>query len=400
MPYPCRFAIALLPLLLFAAEPIRIDGSSTVHPISVAAAASFAAMRPEIKVDVAFSGTTSGFRLLTAGEVPISGASRPIKKEELATAEARGIQLIELPIAYDGLSVCVSRANTAITDLTVPELKQLWKSGSAIQRWSQLRSGWPDQPLHLFGAGKDSGTFDFFTEVVIGKEGAARTDQATESEDDDVLVEGLISNPNALGYFGFAYYQANKTMLRAIAIAPENGTAVEPSHESIVDGSYQPLSRPLFWYVNRAALEREEIRAFLTHVLDRSDVLAAGVGYVPLSKRGQDLTRARFDARSTGSVFCGRKGKIDVAAVLDGATAPAPASATPASTAAPLPLAAREQFARAVDDLRDHCLGLSQRALSDSTALGDLERQLKVVQAQLEALVREHGAARLLGSDR
>ncbi|MFN0058106.1 MAG: PstS family phosphate ABC transporter substrate-binding protein [Planctomycetota bacterium] len=288
---------------------INIDGSSTLFPISEAVAEEFSKLHPGVRVAVGLSGTGGGFKKFTIGEIDISDASRPIKEGEAKTAKERGIEFVELPVAFDGLSIVVNPKNTFASDITLAELKKLWEPGSKVMKWSDLRAGWPSAPIKLFGPGTASGTFDYFTEVINGKTGASRGDY-TQSEDDNVLVKGVEGELNALGYFGFAYYQENQAKLKALAVG-EGAAAVLPSVKTINDGTYSPLSRPLFIYVSTAALKRPEVREFTKFYLTHAANLAKEVGYVPLPDKVYALAMERLTKDVAGSAYLGRdtKGK-------------------------------------------------------------------------------------------
>jgi len=259
---------------------IEIDGSSTVFPITEAVAEEFGKIYPDVRVNVGISGTGGGFKRFTVGETDISNASRPIKDEEAAAAVENKVEYIEMPIAVDGLSVMVNPENTWCESMTVEELKLLWEPESTIKRWNQIRPEWPDEPINLYGPGTDSGTFDYFTAEIVGEEGASRAD-FTASEDDNILVQGIAGDPNALGYFGFAYYVENTDKLKLVAIDGGSGPVL-PSVETINDGTYAPLSRPLFIYVSVAALERPEVMEFVKFYMTEGPKLVEEVGYVLL----------------------------------------------------------------------------------------------------------------------
>lgn len=260
---------------------IRIDGSSTVYPISQAVAEEFMDEYPEVNVTVGFSGTGGGFKKSTAGEIDISNASRPIKEEELAIAEQNGIEFIELQVAIDGLSVVVNPANDFVDYLTVEELKKIWEPNSTVKYWSDVRPEWPQEEIKLYGPGPDSGTFDYFTEAVVGESGASRADY-TASEDDNVLVTGVAGDKYSLGYFGYAYYEANKDKIKAVPIDGGNGP-VEPTVENINQGAYTPLSRPVYIYVNKEYYDtRPELQTFVQYYMDIVNDIAQEVGFVPL----------------------------------------------------------------------------------------------------------------------
>ncbi len=295
-----------------AQKLVQIDGSSTVYPITEAVAEEFQKTQKDIKVTVGISGTGGGFKRFVRGEIDINNASRPVKSSELEACQQNGIEFIELPIAFDALAVVVNPKNTWVDYLTVEELKRIWEpeaQGKQI-RWSDIRPGWPDKPITLFGPGVDSGTFDYFTEAIIGEAGKSRGDYVA-SEDDNVLVQGVSQDEYALGYFGLAYYLENKDILRAVPIDNGNGP-VAPTPENVENGTYQPLSRPLFIYVNRKSADREEVEKFVTFYLENAADLVKEVGYVPLPKRAYELALERFKKRVTGSVFGGHGATVGV----------------------------------------------------------------------------------------
>lgn len=280
---------------------IAIDGSSTVYPITEAVAEEFQRTHRDVRVTVGISGTGGGFKKFTVGETDINDASRPIKPSEVDIARQSGIDYIELPVGFDGISVVVNPENTFVDALTVQELNRIWGAESTVHRWSDVRAGFPDEPITLYGPGTDSGTFDYFTEVINGRSGACRAD-FTASEDDNVLVQGVEGDRNALAFFGFAYYVENKERLKLVPIDPGDGP-VAPSDATIHDGTYRPLSRPVFIYVSAAAAQRPEVQAFVRFYLENATDLVAEVGYVPLSDRIYELALERFEKGVTGSVF-------------------------------------------------------------------------------------------------
>ena len=261
---------------------ILIDGSSTVFPISQAVAEEFRVDRPEVQIPVGISGTGGGFKRFVEGDIDIADASRPIEESERAQAETNGVGFTEFVIAYDGLSIVINKANDFATCLTVDELKKIWEPGSSVDNWNEVRSEFPDKPLRLYGPDTDSGTFDYFTDAINGKEDASRADY-TASSDDNVLVQGVSGDQGAMGYFGFAYYTENSEILNVISVDGGDG-CVGPSVTSIKDGSYSPLSRPMFIYVNNYSLQRPEVRDFIEYYLNNAAELAEEVGYVGLSK--------------------------------------------------------------------------------------------------------------------
>jgi len=291
----------------YAAEKIiRIDGSSTVYPITEAVAEEFQAAQ-KIKVTVGESGTGGGFKKFCRGETDISYASRPISQKEMDACKEAGIQYIELPIAYDALTVVVNaRNNNFVKEISVDDLKKIWSPGSSVKNWNQVNSAYPNQPMALFGPGTASGTFDYFCEAINGQKGKHRSDY-TPSEDDNVLVQGVASNAGGMGYFGYAYYEANKDKLRALPIIAKAGSpAVMPSPEAVMNGTYQPLSRPLFIYVNAtAAAFRPEIKAFVNYYLENAPKLVKEVKYVPLPAEDYTAVKGHFKAMKPGTGFNG-----------------------------------------------------------------------------------------------
>ncbi len=284
---------------------IKIDGSSTVYPITEAVAEEFQ-KETKNRVTVGESGTGSGFKKFCRGEVDIVNASRPILKKEIDACKEAGIQYIELPIAYDALTIVVNAKNDWVKSLSVDELKKIWSSGSSVKKWNQVNPAYPDKPIALFGPGTASGTFDYFTEAINGKAKSSRSDY-TPSEDDNILVQGVSSNKNAMGYFGLAYYEENKDKLRAIPIvAKADAPAVPPSVETAKDGSYQPLSRPLFIYVNAtSATFKLEVKAFVNFYLKNAPALVKEVKYVPLPDEDYIAVAEHFKALKAGTGFNG-----------------------------------------------------------------------------------------------
>ncbi|HEY0672246.1 MAG TPA: PstS family phosphate ABC transporter substrate-binding protein [Longimicrobiales bacterium] len=277
---------------------ISVDGSSTVYPITEAMAEEFGLEQEgAVRVTVGLSGTGGGFKRFCAGETDISNASRTIKDSEKELCAQNNVTFVEIPVAYDGLSVIVNPQNNFAQCLTVDELKKVWAPGSTVRRWSDVRQGFPNTEMKLYGPGTNSGTFDYFTEEVNGEAGASRADY-TASEDDNVLVQGVEGDANSLGYFGFAYYKENAQRLKLVAVDGGSG-CVTPSEETIKNGTYKPLSRPLYIYVSNAALQRPEVKAFVQFYITHAPELVSQVGYVPLeatqyqeqsSKLGQSTT--------------------------------------------------------------------------------------------------------------
>lgn len=259
---------------------IRIDGSSTVFPITEAVAEEFIAENPDVKIPVGISGTGGGLEKFIAQETDISDASRPIKEKEAEAAKATGVEYIELKVAFDGLSILVNPQNTWVDYLTVEELNMIWNPDSTVKTWKDVRGEWPEEAIKLYAPGTDSGTFDYFTEEINGKTGAIRSD-FTGSEDDNVLVQGIAGDKNALGFFGYAYYEENQDKLKIVPIDSGKGP-VTPTFETIKDGTYSPLSRPLFIYVNKASLEKPEVKRFVEYYLEIAKDIVQEVGYVAL----------------------------------------------------------------------------------------------------------------------
>lgn len=291
----------------FAAEKmIKIDGSSTVYPITEAVAEEFQKAK-KIKVTVGESGTGGGFKKFCRGEIDIADASRPITQKEMDACKEAGIQYIELPIAFDALTVVVNSKNDWVKSLTVDELKKIWEPGSKVKNWKQVNSVYPDKALSLFGPGTASGTFDYFTEAINGKSKASRTDY-TPSEDDNVIVQGVSGNMAGMGYFGLAYYEENKDKLKAVPVAAKaGGPAVLPSVATVMDGTYQPLSRPIFIYVNAtSAAFKPEVKAFVNFYLEQAPTLVKEVQYVPLTTEDYAAVKDHFKALKPGTGFGGK----------------------------------------------------------------------------------------------
>lgn len=272
---------------------IQADGSSTVFPITEAVAEEFMAETGgDVRVTVALSGTGGGFKRFCTGETAISNASRPIEESEREVCAQNGVEVVELEIAWDGLAVLVNPANSFVQCLTVEELKRIWNAGSTVRTWQDVRPEWPAQDIKLYGPGTNSGTFDYFTEVINGEGGATRADY-TASEDDNVLVQGVAGDASALGYFGYAYLAENRGQLKAVAVDGGEG-CVMPTPETIESGAYAPLSRPLYIYVNRAELQRPEVEAFVDFYLANTAELSEAVGYIPLGPQRTQAAREAF----------------------------------------------------------------------------------------------------------
>ena len=291
-------------------QVITIDGSSTVFPVTEAVAEEFQKANRGMRVTVGISGTGGGFQKFCRDEIDIADASRPITPSESEVCGKAGVQFIEIPVAYDGLAVVVNPKNTWAASITVAELKKMWEPAAQgkVTRWSQIRADWPDREIHLFGPGVDSGTFDYFTEAINGKQDASRGDY-TSSEDDNVIVQGVGGDENALGYFGFAYYDENKDKLKLVPVDDgEEGNGkgpILPSVETVGNGTYRPLSRPIFIYPKVKALDRPEVKSFIDFYLSQGNALVQEVGYIPLKASEYELVRTRFTSGKTGSMYQG-----------------------------------------------------------------------------------------------
>ncbi|MFC4075754.1 PstS family phosphate ABC transporter substrate-binding protein [Salinithrix halophila] len=275
---------------------IKIDGSSTVYPISQAVAEEFMKKHPGVNVTVAQSGTGGGFEKWTKKETDLSDASRPIKDDEKKKAEKNGLEPVEIPVANDGITVVVNKENDFVKELSVEDLKKIWKPDSKVKTWKDVKPEWPDKPIKLYGPGTSSGTFGYFTEEVVGEEGKSRTNY-TQSEDDNTLVQGVAGDKYSLGYFGYAYYEENKDKLKAVKIDGGKG-AVAPTDKTIADGTYAPLSRPIFVYADKKSLnERKEIKEFMKFYLTTGKELVSEVGYIPLPedqyKKGLEMIEGK-----------------------------------------------------------------------------------------------------------
>jgi phosphate transport system substrate-binding protein len=291
-----------------ATATIKIDGSSTVYPITQAIAKDYQAdPKNQVQVAVNISGTSGGFEKFCNGEIDISNASRPILKAEMEACKKNGVTYMEFPIAFDALTVAVNPQNNWAKDITVAELKKIWEPSAQgkITRWNQVRASWPDRPLNLYGAGKKSGTFDYFTEATVGKARVSRNDY-TASEDDEVLVDGISKDPNALGYFGYAYYEKHQDKLKALAINNGKG-AVLPSRQTVEKVQYQPLARPLFIYVNfRDNQNKKLVNKFVEFYIDKAPTIANSVGYIPLPDDSKRLNYVHLYQGKVGTVFEGK----------------------------------------------------------------------------------------------
>ncbi|MEA5509932.1 PstS family phosphate ABC transporter substrate-binding protein [Crocosphaera sp. UHCC 0190] len=294
-----------------AIQPIKIDGSSTVYPITEAVLNSYKTQAAnqrikEIKIEGDFSGTGGGFKKFCAGETDVNAASRPISSEEMTACNNKEVRYIELPIAFDAITVVVNPKNTWTESLSVTQLKTMWEPSAQdyIKQWNQIDANYPNRPLTLYGPDKLSGTYDYFTQAIVGKAGASRQDYV-DSENDEVLVKGVTQDPNALGYFGYAYYQQHQDKLKAVAIDNGNG-AILPSRETVENEQYQPLARPLFLYINaKKAQENPALEVFVEYYLEKAPELVAEVGYIPLPPEAYKLAKIHLERFKVGTVFEG-----------------------------------------------------------------------------------------------
>lgn len=287
---------------------VKVDGSSTVYPLSEAVSEEFRYVESEIRVTVGESGTGGGFKKFSRGEIDINDASRPITKEEAASCRRAGVEFIELPVAFDGLVIAVNKANSFVNYLTVAELKKAWEpeAQGKLKTWKQIRPDFPDKPVNLYGAGTASGTYDYFTEAIVGKAKSSRGDY-NASEDDNVLVKGVSSDRDALGYFGFAYYQNNKDKLKVVPVDDGNEAngagPVSPGMETVINGTYQPLARPEFIYVNLKSADKPQVKAFVRFYIRNAAVLSKEIGGIPLPAEVYRLVLERFEKKIPGTVF-------------------------------------------------------------------------------------------------
>jgi phosphate transport system substrate-binding protein len=303
-------AFALLGTTSFAvnAQVVKIDGSSTVYPVTEAVAEEFQKANKGLKVTVGVSGTGGGFKKFCRTETDISNASRPISKSEMEDCKKAGVEYFELPVAFDALTVVINPKNAWLKQATVAELKKMWEPAAQgkITRWNQVNPAWPDQPIKLFGAGSDSGTFDYFTEAIVGKSKSSRGD-FTASEDDNVLVQGVAGDVNAIGYFGYAYYAENQGKLKALPIVEKDGKpAVAPSESTVLNGTYQPLARPIFIYVNAKSLAKPEVKKFIDFYMTNAAAMAKEVKYVPLPADAYKVAADHIAKGKKGTVFGGK----------------------------------------------------------------------------------------------
>jgi len=276
-------------------KEIKIDGSSTVFPITEAVAEEYRAEAPDTRVTVGLSGTGGGFQKFLRGETDINDASREISPSEIEAAEKNNIGYVQLSVAYDGLAVVVNPENDWVDYFTVEELKKIWEPAAQgeVTHWNDIREEWPEKELHLFGPGVASGTYDYFTEAIVGESGSSRGD-FTASEDDNVLVQGVSTDDSALGFFGLAYFEENSDKLRLVPVKDDEGEAVKPSLETVSNGTYTPLSRPLFIYVSNSAAQRESVQQFVNFYLDQAPKLARQIGYVPMPDSAYQAQKDKF----------------------------------------------------------------------------------------------------------
>jgi phosphate transport system substrate-binding protein len=296
---------------------VRADGSSTVFPITEAVAEEFQKANTAVRVTVGISGTGGGFKKFCAGETDVSNASRPIKPTEVELCKKNGIEYVELPVAYDGLAILINPKNSWAKEITTAELKKLWEpeAQGKVMRWKDIRADWPAKEIHLYGAGVDSGTYDYFTEAIVQKEHSSRGDY-TSSEDDNVIVQGVAKDELALGFFGYAYYSENKDKLKLLPVddgKDDNGKGpIEPSLETVLAGTYQPLARPVFIYLAVKSLDKPAVVSFANFFLEKGADLVKEVGYIPLPPGAYVMAKARVESRKTGSLFGGKGSQVGV----------------------------------------------------------------------------------------
>ena len=304
--------LATSALVLFGlsaqAQVIKVDGSSTVYPVTEGVAEEFQKAYKGLKVTVGVSGTGGGFKKFCRNEIDIQNASRPILKSEMDLCKAAGVEYYELPVAFDALTVVINPKNTWLKQVTVAELKKMWEPAAQgkVTRWNQVNPTWPDQPIKLFGAGADSGTFDYFTEAIVGKSKSSRGD-FTASEDDNVLVQGIAGDVNAIGYFGYAYYAENTSKVKALAIVEKEGKpGVLPSESTVLDGTYQPLARPIFIYVKAQSLQKPEVQKFVDFYMANAAKMATEVKYVKLPAAIYKANIEHMAKGKKGTLFGGK----------------------------------------------------------------------------------------------
>ncbi len=290
------------------AQVVKVDGSSTVYPITEGVAEEFQKANKGLKVTVGVSGTGGGFKKFCRGEIDVQDASRPILQKEMDDCRAAGVEYYELPVAFDALTVVINPKNTWLKSATVAELKKMWEPAAQgkVMRWNQINPAWPDQPVKLFGAGSDSGTFDYFTEAIVGKSKSSRGDY-TASEDDNVLVQGVAGDVNSIGYFGYAYYAENTSKIKALAIVEKDGKpAVLPAEATVLDGTYQPLARPIFIYVKVKSLEKPEVKKFIDFYMANAAKIATEVKYVKLPEAIYKSNIEHMAKGKKGTMFGGK----------------------------------------------------------------------------------------------
>jgi phosphate transport system substrate-binding protein len=294
-----------LPMGAAQAQTVKIDGSSTVFPVTEAVAEEYQKANKGQKVTVGISGTGGGFKKFCRGETDVQNASRPITANEMKDCKAAGVQYIELPVAFDALTVVVNKDNP-LKEISIDDLKKMWEPAAQgkIMRWNDVNPAFPNEPLMLFGAGADSGTFDYFTEAVTGKSKSSRGD-FTASEDDNVIVQGVSRNKNSLGFFGYAYYEENKDKIKGLPISWKGGKAVSPNAEHVLDGTYQPLSRPIFIYVNAKSMAKPEVKAFAEYYMKQAPKLVKEVKYVPLPAKAYEYNLAALQKGQVGTKMGG-----------------------------------------------------------------------------------------------
>lgn len=298
-------ALALIMSFGAHAQTVRIDGSSTVYPITEGVAEDFQ-KATKIRVTVGVSGTGGGFKKFCRGEIDIANASRPITLKEIEDCTKQGVKFYEMPVAFDAMTVVIHPKNNFISQLTIEQLRKMWEPSAQgkITRWNQIDPKWPDQRISLFGPGADSGTFEYFTEAVNGKSKASRGD-FTASEDDNILVKGVSTHPFGLGYFGYAYYEENKTKVKAVPIVNKDGVAVYPSEKSVMDGTYNPLARPIFIYVKESSLKEPHVRRFVEFYMKNASRITKEIKFVPLPEKVYVANLKHIENNRVGSVFGG-----------------------------------------------------------------------------------------------